>query len=642
MKDMAAMLLSRDPFSEIVIGNTALVRAFLEAGTRVVTAYPGSPTPEIAEAIRAIPVADRPFHFEFSVNEKVATEVACGAAMNGRLATVFFKSVGLNVACDAFVQLGLLELAGGMVVVLGDDPGANSSQNEQDNRHIAAMSYIPVLEPADPQETHAMYLEAARQSRARAMPVVLRMTTHVCHQKQKVRFGGWSPRPHDDTPRFDPRAGVHIPLTSTVHPLKRKALARLADFEKWADSSPVNRLHDNGNRARGIITAGLPSLSLLDAMDGAASRPDILKLGVVHPLPRGLVKSFLETHAEVLVIEELDPVLEQGIKSLAYDAGISARIVGKRGPEDLVGECTPGRARAALAAMWPDAVPPRRPSARAAGAAPALRDLQARPAQMCPGCGHRSAFHAVKKALAADDITVADIGCHTLGHLPPYEMGQLLLCMGASPGLASGMRLFNATRKVVCFLGDSTFFHAGIPGIVNALFNRHPVVLVLMENGTTAMTGHQELPSSGRNFDAATEAIPVRRVLEGLGVKNIAEVDAYQQAELTALVKEALGRDELSVVIARHPCMLKMTREQRRKPGYRRRRVEVDQEACRRIHECVEVFACPTFTRGADGSVTVNPDLCIGDGSCIQTCPAKAIRPVAGPGTGPGTEGGRA
>jgi indolepyruvate ferredoxin oxidoreductase alpha subunit len=634
MKDMAGMLLSRAPFSEIVLGNTALVRAFIEAGTRVVTSYPGSPTPEIADAIRAIAPADRPFHFEFSVNEKVATEVAYGASANGRLSTVFFKSVGLNVACDTFVQLGLVEVAGGMVIVLGDDPGANSSQNEQDNRHIAAMSYVPVLEPADPQETYEMYLEAARQSRGRAMPVVLRMTTHVCHQKQKVRFGGWpGPRP-DDTPRFDPDSSVHIPLTSTVHPLKRAALARLAGFEAWAGSSPLTRVDDNGNRDRGIVTAGLPYLSVLDALEGAASRPDILKLGVVHPLPRGPVQRFLEAHREVLVVEELDPVLEQAIKCLAYDAGIRTRVRGKAGPEDLVGEYTPGKVRSLLAAAWPDLLPA---PVAAGDPSPGLREAPPRPAQMCPGCGHRSAFHAVKKALAAQDITVADIGCHTLGYLPPYRMGQLLMCMGASPGIASGMRLFTTGRKVVCFLGDSTFFHAGIPGIVNALFNRHPVVLVLMENGTTAMTGHQELPSSGRNFDGESPAIPVRQVLEGLGVKNIAEVDAYSQSELTALVKEALARDEFSVVIARHPCMLKLTREQRRKPGYRRRRVEVDQGACRRIHECVEVFACPTFTRGPDGSVTVNPDLCIGDGSCIQTCPAKAIRPAAGP----AREGGR-
>jgi len=301
------------------------VRAFIEAGTRVVTSYPGSPTPEIAEAIRAIPASDRPFYFEFSVNEKVATEVAYGASVNGHFSTVFFKSVGLNVAADTFVQLGLMELTGGMVVVLGDDPGANSSQNEQDNRHIAAMSYIPVLEPATPKEAYEMYREAARLSRDRRMPIVLRLTTHVCHQKQKVGFGPWSPAPLDGTPRFDGIGAGYIPLTSTVHPLKRRALSKLSAFAHDADSSAANRLDDNGNRERGIVTAGLPYLSVLDVLEEAKRKLDILKLGVVHPLPRGLVKSFLATHGEVKVIEELDPFLENQIKALACDERLSTR-----------------------------------------------------------------------------------------------------------------------------------------------------------------------------------------------------------------------------------------------------------------------------------------------------------------------------
>ena len=202
MKHFADLLLSREPRSEIVMGNTALVRAFVEAGTRVVTSYPGSPTPEIADAIAAIPPDRRPFRFEFSVNEKVATEVAFGAAMNGHLATVFFKSVGLNVAADTFVQLGLQDILGGMVVVLGDDPGANSSQNEQDNRHLCRMAYLPVWEPADPADVYRMYLEAAAEARRRRMAVVLRLTTHVCHQKRRVAFGAWDAPPLDPTPRF--------------------------------------------------------------------------------------------------------------------------------------------------------------------------------------------------------------------------------------------------------------------------------------------------------------------------------------------------------------------------------------------------------------------------------------------------------
>lgn len=620
MKSMGDMLLRREPFAEIVMGNTALVRAMVEAGTRVVASYPGSPTPEIAAAIASIPKDRRPFYFEFSTNEKVAVEVAYGAAANGHLATVFFKSVGLNVAADTFVQLSLMNIIGGLVVILGDDPGANSSQNEQDNRHYAQLSYTPVLEPADPAEAYRFYLEAARLSREKHMPVILRLTTHVCHAKEKVAFQGWTPAELDRTPRFAAENGPYIPIAaSLVHPMKARALSNLAAVRCYAETAPLNRIVDHGNAERGVITVGLPFLSLMDVLRGASVKPDILKLGVVHPAPPGLILDFLRRHREVRVLEELDDELEKEIKSLAYDAGLKTRIIGKQDAGEWIGEYTPGKVAGILRRTWPDLLPA---APEPSDDRPAVPD---RPAQMCPGCGHRSAFHAVKQALAESDITVADIGCHTLGFLPPYEMGRLLMCMGASTGIGAGMSLFNATRKVVVFIGDSTLFHAGLPGIVNAIFNRHNVTLIVMENGTTAMTGHQDHAASGRNFNEVTDKIPIRRLLEGLGVEKIWEVDTYQQARLTAMVKEAAAVQGFSVVIARHPCMLKFTREQRRKPDYRLRQVAVDQEACARIHACVSRFGCPTFTIGAQGQVTVNPDLCIGDGSCLQVCPTKAI-----------------
>ena len=620
MKTMGEMLLRQRAFSEIVMGNTALVRAMVEAGTRVISSYPGSPTPEIATAINAIPKDQRPFYFEFSTNEKVATELAYGAAVNGHLATVFFKSVGLNVAADTFVQLSLMNIIGGMVVVLGDDPGANSSQNEQDNRHYALMSYTPVLEPADPYEVYRFYLEAVRISRAHAMPVILRLTTHVCHAKEKVAFGEWHPAPKDDTPRFDAANGPYIPLTTTALGQKRTALARLEQVRTAAEKSDLNPVLDHGSPDRGVITMGLPYLSLMETLEGVPTRPDVLKLGYVHPLPRKTVIDFLANHREVKILEELDDVLENQIKALAFDHQLKVRIIGKARPEEWIGEYTPDAVGRALANCWPDMLVP-------AAAAPP-DPVPARPAQMCPGCGHRSAFHAIKQALAESDITVADIGCHTLGYLPPYEMGQLLMCMGASTAMASGLRLFNTRRKVVAFMGDSTFFHAALPGVVNAVFNRHPITLILMENGTTAMTGHQDHAASGRNFNEVTEKIPVRQVLEGLGVRHIFEVDTYQQAKLAQLVTEATAIEEFSVVIARHPCMLKFTRQQRKKSGYRQKHVDIDQAQCERVHACIEQFGCPTFSRGTDGAITINTDLCIGDGSCMQTCPTQAIVPA--------------
>lgn len=619
MKDMGQMLLREEPFEEIVMGNTALVRAMVEAGTRVISSYPGSPTPEIATAIGTIPEEKRPFYFEFSTNEKVATEVAFGAALNGHLATVFFKSVGLNVASDTLIQLSLMNIIGGLVVILGDDPGANSSQNEQDNRHFARMSYTPMLEPASPSEVYAYYLKAAKLSVQKRMPVILRLTTHVCHAKEKVAFPARRPVKPDNTPRFDKKNGPYIPIAALVFPMKTRALMNLIKVEQWNGESGIDQVIDNGNPERGVITSGLPFLSLMDVLNVAAVKPDILKLGMVYPASRAAIRDFLNKHKDVRILEELDNTLENEIKALAFDEGIATTIVGKIALDDWIGEYTPGKVYSLLEETWPDMLPKRK---ERAGKRP---QVPPRPAQLCPGCGHRSAFHAIKKALDETDITVADIGCHTLGFQEPYEMGELLMCMGASTGMGSGLSLFNDSRKVVVFMGDSTFFHAGLPGIINALFNRHNVTMMLMENGTTAMTGHQDHAASGRNFNEMVDKIPLRQVLEGFGIKNIYEIDTYQQARLTELVKQAVNDKGFSVVIAKHPCMLKFMRQQKKKPGYKQRVVNIDQTKCQRIHECVEKFACPTFARDRAGQVSINYDLCIGDGSCIQTCPVEAI-----------------
>ena len=626
MKSMGRMLLTNEPFSEIVMGNTALVRAMIESGTRVVTSYPGSPTPEIATAIQSIQREKRPFYFEFSTNEKVATEVAFGAAINGHLSTVFFKSVGLNVASDAFVQLSLMNIIGGMVVVLGDDPGANSSQNEQDNRHIAYMSYTPVIEPSSPAEVYTFYKEAARLSQEKKMPVILRLTTHVCHAKEKVAFSGWEPSQFDNTPMFDVKNGPYIPLTSEVFPKKRRALKNLQIIEEDSIKCGLNRIVDHQNRKMGIITMGLPFQSVMDVIERAADKPDILKLGMVYPVPKKPIADFLRSHKEVKVLEELDDILEKEVKAIAYDLKLSTSIYGKMDPEDRIGEYTPDKVYQLLKKIWPHMLPEKSEGTED------LSLIPQRPAQMCPGCGHRSAFYAVKKVLEDTDITVADIGCHSLGFLPPYKMGELLMCMGASTGIGSGLSLLNTSRKVVVFMGDSTFFHAGLPGIVNAVFNKHNITMVLMENGTTAMTGHQDHAASGKNFNEPVEAIPIRGVLEGLGVNKIYETDTYNQKKLKDLLTKAVRDKEFSVVIAKHPCMLKLTREQQRKSGYTRKQVDIDQNKCKRINECIQSFACPTFTRMDDGSIRINPDLCIGDGSCIQTCPALAV-------TSPGAKG---
>lgn len=617
MLSLAELMTKKEGFGALVMGNHALARALAEAGTLVITSYPGSPTPEIAEALQAPPEKNRAYHFEFAVNEKVALELAAGASLNGHPSAVFFKSVGLNVAADSMVQLALMELMGGMVVILGDDPGANSSQNEQDNRWFARMAYLPVFEPATPAEVYVMYKEAAALSRERHAPVIFRLTTHVCHARETVNFSSLPAAAPDWAPAFDVKNGPYVPITAAVFPLKERALAKLDAWADYSEKSALNAIYKApaapGKRL-GAISCGLPALCLLEVVRSAGAPVDVLKLGVTYPLPRKLTAEFLHAHDEVYILEELDRVMETEIKALAYDRGIECRLQARRGNGELMGEMTPEKARASLAAAWPELFPA--PEKRAF-AAPAPRAPQ-----MCPGCGHRSAFHAIKKALPPGAITVGDIGCHSLGFLPPYDMGEILFSMGHSVSTAAGLALNNSSRKVVAFVGDSTFFHAGMPGVVNAAWRDSDITLVLLDNGTTAMTGHQPRPGSG----GLGERLSLYELLEKMGVKFLRECDAYDQPKLADHMKEAMDHKGFAVVIARHPCMLKFMRDRRHKdPAMRPQHVRVAQGSCARHYVCAAAFACPSFVRHEDGSVTVNDELCIGDGSCIQTCPSQAI-----------------
>ena len=603
------------------MGNHALARAMVETGVKVATTYPGSPTPEIAAALTAVPKEKRPYYFEYSINEKVALEVATGASLNGHLSTVFFKSVGLNVASDSLIQLPLLELIGGMVIILGDDPGVNSSQNEQDNRHFARMSYIPVLEPATPTEAYEMFKEAVRLTKKYNAPVFVRLTTHVCHSKEVVQFGSVSAEKTDWTSKFSPKNGPYLPLVKYVFPLKEKALAKLDKMSEESESCKFNEvLFPNGTSAKGakrlgVISVGLPALAVLENLNDCDRSVDVLKLGMSYPLPKQKIGTFLTEHDEVLVVEELDRVMENEIKALAFDIGAKCAVKSRTKNLDLMGELTPDRTWGLLCEAWPNEFEIRTDNDAE------VDEVTPRSAQMCPGCGHRSAYHAIKAALEEDTITVGDIGCHSLGLFPPYNVGEVLICMGHSNGTGAGLSI-NNTRKVITFLGDSTLFHAGWPGIINAIINDHPITLIIMENGTTAMTGHQPRMGAGE----IGEKIPIRGVLEALGVKFIREVDAYNQAKLTGYVKEAMAHEGFSVVIASHPCMLKFVRTQRATvPDFKINNVEIDQDKCDQLKVCLEKFGCPSFYSHEDGTVTVHTDLCIGDGSCLKTCPVSAI-----------------
>ncbi len=598
------------------MGNHALARAMLETATQVVTAYPGSPTPEIGGLLEGVPENRRPYYFEYSVNEKVALEIAAGASMNGRLSAVFFKSVGLNVASDSMIQLPMLELIGGMVIIIGDDPGANSSQNEQDNRHFARMAHLPMLEPATPREAYAMYLEAARLSRMMRAPVCLRTTTHVAHAQEEVAFGPIADSP-DWESGFDLANGPYWPIAGQVLPLKRRCLDKLRRFEVESDRSPFNPIipAEEASPSRGVISCGLPALAVLETLHARSAPVEVLKIGFTHPLPKATIAAFLRAHESVLIVEELDRVMEQEIKAMAFDAGVSCRVLSRRDTADEMGEITPDRVEKILADAWPDQFE------AAATHRPPLPMV--RHPQLCPGCGHRSAFFAVEQVLEAGDITVGDIGCHTLGALPPHDLGRIVLSMGHSVSTGAGLALRNDHRRVVAFIGDSTLFHAGLPGVVNAAVNRHNLTLVILENGTTAMTGHQPRPGTGE----VGAPIDLVHLLETLGVGFVRQVDAYNQKGVRAALREAMTYDGFAVVIAAHPCALQMVRERKRKrPGLEVPKIAVDPAVCTGCGTCVGEFGCPSFEIAEGGAVTVARDLCIGDGSCIQTCEPGALK----------------
>lgn len=622
MQTIHENLTNPEPWAGLVIGNEAVARAMLEVGTQVITTYPGSPVPEIARTLNLIAPEHRDFYFEYSINEKVALEVATGASLNGHSSTVFFKSVGLNVASDSLIQLSMLELMGGLVVILGDDPGANSSQNEQDNRIWARMSYIPMLEPATPTEAYRMYKEAVALAQKQRGPVFLRLTTHVCHAREVVQFTALSSEQPDWTPRFDVNNGPYWPIAAAVFPLKRKALQKLQACEELVETSPLNEIlapHGTapvGGKRLGVISAGIPAYSVLENIDQAGVPIDLLKLGITYPLPKRKLLAFLEAHDEVVILEELERVLERELKAMAYDNGARCRILARPDWDQVMGEFDPVRSYKLLSGFWPEAFPPR-------DFAVPSQEVVPRPPQLCPGCGHRSAFHAVKKAIESDTITVADIGCHSLGSLPPYNMGEVLLCMGHSVSTGAGLALKNDSRKVVAFLGDSTLFHAALPGIINAIIYNHNVTLVLLDNGTTAMTGHQARHGTGEVGDK----IPIIGLLETLGVQKILDVDAYNQRKLIGYVQEANAHEGFAVVIARHPCMLKFTRESRKnRPELKLPKITVNPDQAADALPAMEQFGCPTFQRTEDDRVGVSEDLCIGCGSCIMTAPPGTLK----------------
>jgi indolepyruvate ferredoxin oxidoreductase alpha subunit len=598
----------------ILLGNEAIARGALEAGLQYAATYPGTPSAEIGDTLNSLGGAAG-FIFEYAVNEKVAMETAGVAAISGMRALVSMKHVGLNVAADAFMSLAYTGVRGALVVVSADDPGCHSSQNEQDNRRYAQLADVPMLEPATPQQALEMTREAFRLSSDLQVPVLLRTTTRVSHARGPVILGAL--RRTDGHREFISDKGRFLLTPSVARRDHRRLLQCMDRARRAAETSRFNVMQELGPSPRyGVMASGAAVNYVKDVLRDEPVA--LLQVGFTHPLPEAVIQEFLRRFPQVVVVEELDPYLEEGIRSLAQREGISTRILGKAdGLFPYFGEMSPDIVREGFSALgWT-----KRPEGAVEGGQEALLP---RPPVLCPGCGHRAAVYAAKRAARRLDVHfTTDIGCYTLTSGPPLEAGETLLCMGASISAASG--IYRATgKRTIALIGDSTFYHAGMPPLINAVHHGHDILVVILDNSTTAMTGHQ--PHPGVVYDGKS-SVSLEEVVRGCGVRFVRVVDPYDVKATLAAFREALQKEGVSVVICRHPCRLLESREILRTIG-QLPLYAVDVERCTRCLHCIDSFGCPALMTLEDGRIVIDPDLCTGCGVCAAICPPGAISEV--------------
>ncbi|MBI4794244.1 MAG: indolepyruvate ferredoxin oxidoreductase subunit alpha [Deltaproteobacteria bacterium] len=620
---MSELLTGQPGERRLFLGNEAIVRGALEAGVALVTTYPGTPASEIGDRCYEIS-RQSDLYFEYSVNEKVALEVAAGAAASGWRSLCSMKHVGLNVAADTLMTLAYVGVKAGMVIVSADDPSLFSSQNEQDNRFYAKMAGLPMLEPASPQEAKEMARAAFALSEELQLPVLLRTTTRVNHTRGAVTLGELAPHPGPGFFSKEPFQKVMVPAVA------RQAHARLLEAQARAaalsETSAFNKICGKGTW--GIATSGVSSNYVEDAVAelGLQDRVQVLKLGFTHPLPVNLILKFLAPLERVLVVEELEPYLEEGLRAIAQAQGLTLPVQGKgQALFSRLYEYHPALVRRVTAryfALTDKAAEPLEP-AQILG-----QPLPDRPPNLCPGCPHRAMYYSVKialKDLGVEGVFPTDIGCYTLGLLPPLSMADFLICMGSSINTAAGIS--KATdQKVVAFIGDSTFFHSGLPGLVNAVHQGHDFLLVILDNGTTAMTGHQPHPGVTLTPPGyPCEHVPLKRVVQALGVEKLWVVNPFKYQEALAATKEAVNATGVRVLIAEAPCPLHVHRLQGRKSRARFRVTD----KCQDCRHCLDYFGCPAMQLSdklEGGRMLIDTDLCSGCAFCVQWC--EAIRPV--------------
>jgi len=600
---------------EFLMGNQAIALGALAAGVRLVAGYPGTPSTEVLETVAKNRQENT--YVEWSVNEKSAMEVGAGAAYTGARTMVTMKQVGLNVAADPLMSLEYIGVKGGMVILVADDPGPISSQTEQDTRHFARFSKLPCFDPSTVQEAYDMVQEAFEYSEKYGTPVFFRSTTRVSHGYASIQVKDVEEYKNVEPEGFvkDTKRWVIFPKLSYQAHINIEA--RNEELAKVFSQYKRNLLLPAEDRCKelkkGIATGGFNYTYVTEAMADLGQLRE-LKVSTPHPFPEQLAVEFLTGLEEVLCIEELDPVIERELIYIAGKYHLPVKILGKLSHHvKNSGENTRDSVLADIAAFMGRQLPEQGENGQAVPAP----ELPVRPPVLCAGCPHRASFYAVKKAMQGrKTIFCGDIGCYTMGNAMPLDMVDTCLCMGAGLGIAQGVGHIEPDTSCFAFVGDSTFFAAAIPGVVNAVYNQAEMTLVVLDNSTTAMTGHQPHPGTGHTMMGEVVAkVNIEAVLQGIGVTAVETVNPLDLAKSIEVVRKMAGLPGVKAIIFKYPCIA-ITKPEGK--------MAVDRDKCVGCRKCIREIGCPGLII-RDGQVTIDESLCTGCGLCSQICPFEAI-----------------
>ena len=596
--------------TEFLMGNAAIAMGAIAAGLNVVSGYPGTPSTEVLETTAKH--NDGSIYVEWSTNEKAAMELAAGAAYCGARTMVTMKQVGLNVASDPLMSLAYIGVKGGMVILVADDPGPISSQTEQDTRRFAAFSKLPCFDPSGVQEAYDMIQEACAYSERYHTPVLFRPTTRVCHGYASITVKDAAEYQVNSPEGFvkDSSKWVIFPKLSYQNHIRMEK--RNTELQSVFSDYPRNRIYPETDTAcqKGIATHGISFSYTMEALHGKAA-PRLLKVATPFPFPEQLAVEFLQGLDEVLCLEELDPVIEQELVYLCGKYHLPTRIRGKL-TEDvaLAGENSCDSVAADLAAFlgWQP------PEQNTADQPP---ELPVRPPVLCAGCPHRASFFAVKEAMKGKkSVFCGDIGCYTLGNAMPLDMVDTCLCMGAGVNMTQGIGKIEPDTTCFAFVGDSTFFASAITGMVNAVYNQANMTLVVLDNSTTAMTGHQPHPGTGKTMmGQVVDKVSIEDTLHGIGVKTVETVNPLHLQEAIDCVKRVAVQDGVKAIIFKSPCAVLI------KSG---KPAQIEESKCIQCKKCIRTLGCPAIML-QDGKVQIEQALCTGCGLCAQVCPTAAI-----------------